>query len=67
MVINTEDVFRYLGYNEIETVEGLHTLTKLEELHVEHQRLQNGMSLTFDPKSLSTFCVSSQLSRFKFI
>ncbi|CAG7716389.1 unnamed protein product, partial [Allacma fusca] len=44
----------YLGYNEIDTVEGLHNLTKLEELHIENQRLPRGTSLTFDPRTLAT-------------
>lgn len=57
---------RYLGYNEIDTVEGLHALGNLEELHVEYQRLPYGMSLSFDPKSLATLSVSSSISMTEF-
>lgn len=48
---------RFLGYNEISVVEGLEGLVRLEELHVEYQRLEEGEQLTFDPSTLDVLSV----------
>lgn len=42
----------YLGNNEISVVEGLERLTQLTELHLENQRLPDGCSLYFDPRTV---------------
>ncbi|KAK6618266.1 hypothetical protein RUM44_002717 [Polyplax serrata] len=43
----------YLGSNEISVVEGLEGLKDLVELHLENQRLPQGETLYFDPRTLS--------------
>ncbi|CAH1101487.1 unnamed protein product [Psylliodes chrysocephalus] len=40
----------YIGYNQIAVIEGLEELYSLEELHVEHQTLPDGMGICFDPR-----------------
>ena len=44
----------YLGYNNIIVVEGLDRLRNLTTLHIENQRLTDGESLCFDPRSIQT-------------
>ncbi|EEB13797.1 Lumican, putative [Pediculus humanus corporis] len=43
----------YLGYNEISVVEGLEGMKNLSELHLENQRLPQGETLFFDPRTIS--------------
>ncbi|CAG9863965.1 unnamed protein product [Phyllotreta striolata] len=40
----------YIGHNEISVLENLENLYNLEELHVEHQNLPDGMGICFDPR-----------------
>ena len=40
-------------------VEGLHTLPLLRELHLEHQQLGLGESITFDPRSKRALAVGT--------
>lgn len=42
----------YLGWNEISVVEGLEGLRNLTELHLENQRLPQGETLYFDPRTI---------------
>ena len=49
---------RFLGGNEISRVEGLSSLSKLQELYVENQRLPVGDHLEFEPESLNAIAVS---------
>lgn len=48
----------YLGYNNIIIVEGLQNIKKLQELHIESQRIPLGESLCFEPRSAFTLSVS---------
>jgi len=50
-------VVRYLGGNSIATVEGLSSLTQLQELYIENQKLTPGETLTFDPRSMQAIGV----------
>jgi len=49
---------RFLGGNEVSRVEGLSSLSKLQELYVENQRLPVGNHLEFEPESLNAIAVS---------
>lgn len=49
----------YLGYNNIVVVEGLINMKKLQELHIECQRIPLGESLCFEPRSAFTLSVST--------
>ena len=51
---NFYNFLRYISGNCISVVEGLHKLTLLQELHVENQRLQDGETLLFDPRSIKS-------------
>lgn len=44
-------------------LEGLEDLTQLSELHIAHQRLEEGEKLLFDPRTLKAISVSSALLR----
>lgn len=48
----------YLGHNNIIVIEGLQNSKKLQELHVESQRIPLGESLCFEPRSAFTLSVS---------
>lgn len=48
----------YLGHNNIIVVEGLQNTKKLQELHIESQRIPLGESLCFEPRSAFTLSVS---------
>jgi len=48
---------RFLGYNEIEVLEGLETLKHLTDLHVENQKLPKKQALIFCPASMDTIAV----------
>lgn len=48
----------YIGYNQIAVIEGLEELYSLEELHVEHQTLPDGMGICFDPRCTLSLSVS---------
>jgi hypothetical protein len=52
-------ICRYLDNNCIEVVEGLHTLTLLEELHVSNQRLSDDQRMIFDEASMRAIGVCS--------
>lgn len=53
---------RYLGYNCISVVEGLDTISCLEELHVECQQLSQGETIYFDPRTIANLAVCSVLN-----
>lgn len=62
---------RFIGKNKIGTLEGLHDLHHLKELHIEHQLLPQGEKLLIDPRSMETlsvcirlFYISDQISSF---
>lgn len=48
----------YLGRNNIVVIEGLVNMKKLQELHIECQRIPLGESLCFEPRSAFTLSVS---------
>lgn len=48
----------FLGYNCISVVENLENLTKLRELNIERQDLENGESLCFEPRCLKALGVN---------
>lgn len=48
----------YLGNNQINVVENLEDLGNLKELHIDHQVLENGEVLCFDPRCISTLGVN---------
>jgi len=52
----------YLGHNNIIVVEGLESIKKLQELHIENQRISLGESLCFEPRTAFTLSVSNQLN-----
>lgn len=63
-VINDDEfiIDRYLGGNCITVLEGLEKMDKLQELHVENQRLPPGEKLLFDPRSLRGISVRNRFT-----
>ena len=54
-------MFRYLGGNAITVLEGVEHLECLQELHLENQKLPKGEKMLFDPRSLMSLSVGTQL------
>lgn len=56
----------YIGHNKLNVLEGLANNVKLEELHIEKQKISDGVSFCFDPRTVIALKVSFTLSDFEF-